>query len=103
MFCLLFGFPQSYPLLFDEALKNMLTSHPQFAKLTAVNEAMKGIAAEVDKARDIANNTKILHALHNDVIDSRVRPLKFSDTDFIVRPIQTGHFFSNNLPRVTAC
>ena len=61
-----------------------MTTHPQHAKLTKLNEHMKEIAAEVDKARDLANNSKIMHALHKDVIDSKVRPLKFSKTDFIV-------------------
>jgi hypothetical protein len=73
-----------YPLLFGEALKYMLTSHPQYNKVLTINDAIKGIAAEVDKARDVANNSKILHALHCDVFDSKVRPLKFTDTNFII-------------------
>jgi len=73
-----------YPLLFAEALKNMLPSHSLYEKLTKVNDEMKGIAAEVDKAREIAQNSALLSRLHRDVVDSKTRPIKFTDVDFII-------------------
>lgn len=64
-----------YPLLFSEALKHMPTNHVLYNKTMIVLEAIKGIAAEVDKARDVAKNSKILHALQQGVRDSKVELL----------------------------